>query len=70
LVFSRLGRGKKQWAQKRTIDFDPASRNKLNHPNIGLLYGVEESGGRRALVLCLASPGPCLCVRHEPSPPS
>jgi serine/threonine protein kinase len=41
----------------------------LNHPNIASLYGVEESGGTRALVMELVE-GPTLAerIRQEPLP--
>jgi serine/threonine-protein kinase len=41
----------------------------LNHPNIGAIHGIEETGGRRALVLELVE-GPTLADRiaHGPIP--
>ena len=39
----------------------------LHHPNIASIYGLEESGGTRALVMELV-PGPTLAERLEQGP--
>ena len=41
----------------------------LNHPNIGSIYGLEESGDTRALVLQLVE-GPTLAERIAPRRPA